>query len=91
MSTCPAPTQVLAFLALSVTSSLKITDRGLVDVDRRDVVSLAFEGDEQMVPRACDRTRLTASSSENAGGPRFRGPSKDDDASYTSPWFFHLR
>ncbi|MBD0329366.1 MAG: adenine deaminase [Thermoleophilia bacterium] len=35
-----APFQVLSFLALSVIPSLKITDRGLVDVDRFELVSL---------------------------------------------------
>jgi adenine deaminase len=37
----PHPVQVLAFLALSVIPSLKITDRGLVDVDRFELVPLA--------------------------------------------------
>ncbi len=37
----PHPFQVLAFLALSVIPSLKITDRGLVDVDRFQLVPLA--------------------------------------------------
>jgi adenine deaminase len=36
----PSPFQSLAFLALSVIPSLKITDRGLVDVDRFELVSL---------------------------------------------------
>jgi adenine deaminase len=36
----PAPFQMLAFLALSVIPSLKITDRGLVDVDRFELVPL---------------------------------------------------
>jgi adenine deaminase len=36
-----APFQLLSFLALSVIPSLKITDRGLVDVDRFEVVPLA--------------------------------------------------
>jgi adenine deaminase len=36
----PAPFQILSFLALSVIPSLKITDRGLVDVDRFEVVPL---------------------------------------------------
>ncbi len=35
-----APFQLLSFLALSVIPSLKITDRGLVDVDRFEVVPL---------------------------------------------------
>ena len=35
-----APFQLLAFLALSVIPSLKITDRGLVDVDRFEIVPL---------------------------------------------------
>jgi len=42
--TLPAPFQTLAFLALSVIPALKITDRGLVDVDRRAVVPLAVDG-----------------------------------------------
>ncbi|HXR11985.1 MAG TPA: adenine deaminase C-terminal domain-containing protein, partial [Gaiellaceae bacterium] len=37
----PHPFQVLAFLALSVIPSLKITDLGLVDVDRFELVPLA--------------------------------------------------
>jgi len=36
----PSPFQTLAFLALSVIPSLKITDRGLVDVDRFELVPL---------------------------------------------------
>ena len=36
--TLPSPFQSLAFLALSVIPSLKITDRGLVDVDRFELV-----------------------------------------------------
>jgi adenine deaminase len=38
--TVEAPFQVLAFLALSVIPSLKLTDRGLVDVDRFELVPL---------------------------------------------------
>jgi len=38
----PHPFQVLAFLALSVIPSLKITDRGLIDVDRFELVPLAL-------------------------------------------------
>ena len=40
-ATFPAPFQMLAFLALSVIPSLKITDHGLVDVDRFELVPLA--------------------------------------------------
>jgi adenine deaminase len=36
----PSPFQSLAFLALSVIPSLKITDRGLVDVERFELVPL---------------------------------------------------
>ena len=36
----PAPFQTMSFLALSVIPSLKITDRGLVDVDRFELVAL---------------------------------------------------
>ena len=39
--TLPSPFQSLAFLALSVIPSLKITDRGLVDVDRFELVPLS--------------------------------------------------
>jgi adenine deaminase len=39
--TFPEPVQTLAFLSLSVIPSLKITDRGLVDVDRFEIVDLA--------------------------------------------------
>jgi adenine deaminase len=35
-----SPFQHLAFLALSVIPSLKLTDRGLVDVDRFELVGL---------------------------------------------------
>ena len=35
-----SPFQSMAFLALSVIPSLKITDRGLVDVDRFELVPL---------------------------------------------------
>jgi adenine deaminase len=41
--TFPSPFQMLAFLALSVIPSLKITDRGLLDVDRRQLVPLAAD------------------------------------------------
>jgi adenine deaminase len=39
-STVEAPFQLLSFLALSVIPSLKLTDRGLVDVDRFQLVPL---------------------------------------------------
>ena len=39
--TYPSPFQTMAFLALSVIPALKITDRGLVDVDRFELVPLA--------------------------------------------------
>ncbi len=41
--TLPSPFQTLAFLALSVIPKLKITDRGLVDVDRFEIVPLEVE------------------------------------------------
>jgi adenine deaminase len=43
--TFPAPFQMLSFLALSVIPSLKITDRGLVDVDRFELVPLRADAD----------------------------------------------
>ena len=39
-ATLEAPFQLLAFLALSVIPRLKLTDRGLVDVDRFELVPL---------------------------------------------------
>jgi adenine deaminase len=42
--TFAAPFQMLAFLALSVIPKLKLTDRGLVDVDRFELVPLAADG-----------------------------------------------
>ena len=39
-SAVESPFQSLAFLALSVIPSLKLTDRGLVDVDRFELVPL---------------------------------------------------
>jgi adenine deaminase len=39
--TYPSPFQTMAFLALSVIPALKLTDRGLVDVDRFELVPLA--------------------------------------------------
>ncbi len=41
----PQPVQMLAFLSLSVIPSLKITDRGLVDVERFELVPLAAGDD----------------------------------------------
>jgi adenine deaminase len=40
--TFPQPVQMLAFLTLSVIPTLKITDRGLVDVERFELVPLAL-------------------------------------------------
>ena len=40
----PAPLHSMGFLALSVIPALKITDRGLVDVDRFELVPLAVTG-----------------------------------------------
>ena len=39
--TFPQPVQMLAFLSLSVIPALKITDRGLVDVEKFELVPLA--------------------------------------------------
>ena len=41
--TVEAPFQALAFLALSVIPSLKLTDQGLVDVDQFRLVPLAMD------------------------------------------------
>jgi adenine deaminase len=39
----PSPFQTMSFLALSVIPALKITDHGLVDVDRFELVPLAVD------------------------------------------------
>jgi adenine deaminase len=41
-----APFMTLSFLALSVIPALKITDHGLIDVDRFEIVPLEVEGDD---------------------------------------------
>jgi len=41
--TTASPFMTLSFLALSVIPELKITDRGLVDVDRFELVPLGIE------------------------------------------------
>jgi hypothetical protein len=38
-----APLMALSYLALSTTPALKITDRGLLDVEQRKLVSLAID------------------------------------------------
>jgi len=48
--TFPAPFQMLAFLALSVIPSLKITDRGLLDVDRCELVPLTLDEFVELQP-----------------------------------------
>ena len=40
----PSPFMTLSFLALSVIPSLKITDQGLIDVDRFEIVPLEVDG-----------------------------------------------
>ncbi len=45
-----APFQHLAFLALSVIPSLKLTDRGLVDVDRFELVPLSVTSETSETP-----------------------------------------
>jgi adenine deaminase len=47
-SEVPSPFQSLAFLALSVIPSLKITDHGLVDVDRFELVELAAGAEQPL-------------------------------------------
>jgi adenine deaminase len=42
--TSAAPFMTLSFLALSVIPELKITDRGLVDVARFQIVGLGVDG-----------------------------------------------
>ena len=42
--TIEAPFMTLSFLALSVIPALKITDRGLIDVERFEIVPLGLDG-----------------------------------------------
>ena len=49
--TVEQPYQLLSFLALSVIPALKITDRGLVDVERFDLVPLETAGAPPAAPR----------------------------------------
>ena len=42
-TTLPSPFMAMSFLALSVIPALKLTDRGLVDVDRFELVPLEVE------------------------------------------------
>ena len=63
-----SPFQSLAFLALSVIPSLKITDHGLVDVDRFALVPLAADDG-----RACPR----AVGAKRPGGSRAIGTAAD--------------
>jgi adenine deaminase len=44
--TAPSPFMTLSFLALSVIPSLKITDRGLIDVDRFAVVPVEVDAEQ---------------------------------------------
>ena len=65
----------LSFLALSVIPSLKITDLGLIDVDRFEIVPLTVERVSLAELNALDRRHLrracsTASSSTRPGSPR---------------------
>src|SRR4029079_12253144 len=50
-STLAAPFMTLSFLALSVIPELKITDRGLVDVERFEIVPLQAEDRQPHAPR----------------------------------------
>ena len=50
-----APFMTLSFLALSVIPSLKITDRGLVDVDAFQLVPLELNGRIALRPRGVRR------------------------------------
>ena len=65
--TFPAPFQMLAFLALSVIPSLKITDRGLLDVNRRELVRLAVD---DLVEAASSVPPVTASVTHGRAGRR---------------------
>jgi adenine deaminase len=51
-----APFMTLSFLALSVIPALKITDRGLVDVDRFEIVPLAVGGRSDSTPARPQRS-----------------------------------
>ena len=64
----PAPFQTMSFLALSVIPSLKITDRGLVDVDRFELVALQ----RVILANAYVVTWTTPAPSSTAAGSRRR-------------------
>jgi adenine deaminase len=54
-----APLMALSYLALSTTPALKITDRGLLDVERQELVSVAIddEGEAGYASDAAPATR----------------------------------
>ena len=57
-SDVPSPFQSLAFLALSVIPSLKLTDRGLVDVDRFELVPLSVGASSDPAGAGSDRAKI---------------------------------
>jgi adenine deaminase len=57
-SSVESPFQSMAFLALSVIPSLKLTDRGLVDVDRFELVSLAIDAGSKSAEAESDRAKI---------------------------------
>ena len=76
--TIDAPFMTLSFLALSVIPSLKITDRGLVDVDAFELVPLALDGQialdrETFVARFGALYEHSPWVAENAWQPSFDG------------------
>ena len=83
-ATVESPFQTLAFLALSVIPSLKITDRGLVDVDRFELVPLrGREHPLRTTPRSSRWT--TPAPSTTAAGCSSRTGSSPRSAASTPP------
>jgi adenine deaminase len=64
------PFLTMSFLALSVIPSLKITDQGLVDVDRFELVPLEAEGPFSPTPTSSRWTTLGRSSTPAGSGSR---------------------
>jgi adenine deaminase len=92
--TIDAPFMTLSFLALSVIPSLKITDRGLVDVDAFQLVPLALNGQialdrETFVARFGALYEHSPWVAENAWQPSFASVEELDaalrDAMYAAP------
>jgi len=66
-SNLASPFQSMAFLALSVIPSLRLTDRGLVDVDRFELVSLAVRARSESAGADPDRAKVPRGAASRPG------------------------